>query len=154
VAKSRGQRCGDIELAAYVSNAVGPVSLVLDLRITHERRGSRSNLSLNDHLHYPADMDRTLNEAAADKVLQYRADYNNRPSDAISFMPAIASTSGRLYCEFVGLLFFQAHRETDRFLTASGVQLAQKHFHFRRAAFSSQLIFDIQYSLFKIFTNV
>jgi hypothetical protein len=33
----------------------------------------------------------------------------------------------------------QAHRETDRFLATSGVQLAQTNFHFRRAAFSSQL---------------
>ena len=57
-------------------------------------------------------------------------------------MPAIASTSGRLHSEFVHLLFLQAHRETDRFFAASGVQLAQPtcgFFHFRRAAFSSQL---------------
>jgi hypothetical protein len=57
-------------------------------------------------------------------------------------MPAIASTSGRLHSEFVRLLFLQAHWETDRFFAASGVQLAQHDrglFHFRRAAFSSQL---------------
>jgi hypothetical protein len=57
-------------------------------------------------------------------------------------MPAIASTSGRLHSEFVRLLFLQAHRETDRFFAASGVQSAQfdrDQFHFRRAAFSSQL---------------
>ena len=47
VAKSRGQRCGDIELAAYLSNAAGPVLLVRDLRIAHERWGSSSNPSLN-----------------------------------------------------------------------------------------------------------
>ena len=47
----------------------------------------------------------------------------NRPSHAISFMPAIACTSGRLHGEFVRLLFSQTHRETDRFLAASGVQL-------------------------------
>ena len=40
---------------------------------------------------------------------------------------------------FVRLLFLQAHRETDRFLAASGVQLAQTNHHFRRAAFSSKL---------------
>jgi hypothetical protein len=40
------------------------------------------------------------------------------------FMPVIASTSGRLHSEFVRLLFLQAHRETDRFFAASGVQLA------------------------------
>ena len=112
---------------------------MLDLRITHERFGSSSDPSINGHLHYPHDLDRPLNEAAADKIRQYRADYDNRPSHAIAFMPAIASTSGRLHCEFVRLLFLQAHRETDRFLSASGVQLAQSHFHFRCAAFSSQL---------------
>jgi hypothetical protein len=37
-------------------------------------------------------------------------------------MPAIASTSGRLHSEFIRLLFLQAHRETDRFFAASGVQ--------------------------------
>ena len=68
-------------------------------------------------------MDRTLNESAANNIFQYRADCNNRPTHAISFMPAIASTSGCLHGEFVCLLFSQAHRETDRFLAASGFQL-------------------------------
>jgi hypothetical protein len=57
-------------------------------------------------------------------------------------MSAIASTSGRLHSDFVLLLFLQAHRETDRFFAASGVQLAHStsgQFHYRRAAFSSQL---------------
>ena len=57
-------------------------------------------------------------------------------------MPTIASTSGRLHSEFVRLLFLQAHRETDRFFAASGVQSAQTTsgmFHLRRAAFSSGL---------------
>ena len=92
--------------------------------------------------HYPNDVDRSLNEAAADKIRKYCADYNNNPPNAIFFMPAIASTSGRLPSEYVRLLFFQAHRETDRFFAASGVQLAQHHrgqFHYRRAVFSSQL---------------
>ena len=35
VAKSRGQRCGDIELSAYLANAAGPVQLVLDLRTAY-----------------------------------------------------------------------------------------------------------------------
>ena len=73
MAKSRGQRCGDIELAAYLSNAAGPVSLVLGLRIAHELWRSSSDPSLNGYLHYPADIDGTQNEAAADNVLQYRA---------------------------------------------------------------------------------
>ena len=53
-------------------------------------------------------------------------------------MPSIASTSGHLHGEFVHLIFLQAHRETDRFLTASGFQLVQTNFHFLRTVFSSQ----------------
>ena len=131
-----------MELAGYLANAAGPVPLVLDLGIAHERFGSSSDPNLNGHLHYPNDIDRSLNEAAADKIRKYRADYNNNSPNAISFMPAIASTSGRLHSEFERLLFLQAHRETDRFFAASGVQLAHStsgQFQYRRAAFSSQL---------------
>ena len=116
VARSRGQRCGDIELAGYVANAAGPVPLVLDLRIAHDRWGSSSDPSINGHLHYPNDIDRSLNEAAADKIRKYRADYNNNPPNAISFMPAIASTSGRLHSEFVRLLFYKLIGKLTAFL--------------------------------------
>jgi hypothetical protein len=40
-------------------------------------------------------------------------------------MSTIASTSGRLHSEFIRLLFLRAHRETNRFVSASGVQSAQ-----------------------------
>ncbi len=76
------------------------------------------------------------------QYIWYRADYNNRPSSAVSFIPPIPSTSGRLHSEFVRLLFLQVHRETDRFFESSGVQSGQStsdQFHFRRAAFSHQL---------------
>jgi hypothetical protein len=65
----------------------------------------------------------------------------NPPND-IAFMSAIPSTSGRLHSEFVSLLFLQAHRETDRFFTDSGVQLPEPNsglFHFRHTVFSSEL---------------
>ena len=115
VVRSRGQRCGDIELAGYLVNAGGPVPLVLDLRIAHDRWGRRSDPSINGHLHCPNDIDRSLNESATDKIRKYRADYNNHPTNTISFMPAIVRTFGRLQSEFVLILFLQAHRETDRF---------------------------------------
>jgi hypothetical protein len=89
--------------------------------MAHERFGSSSDPSINGRLHFPNDLDGTLGCRWQNST---RADHNNRPSNAISFMPAIASTSGRLHSEFVRLLFLQAHRETDRFFAASGVQLA------------------------------
>ncbi len=67
----------------------------------------------------------------------------------IGFMPAIASTSGRLHSEFIRILFLQAHKQKLRligkltvFFAASGVLSAQSDcgfFHYRRAAFSSIL---------------
>ena len=93
-----------------------PVPLVLDLRITHDRYGSSSDPNLNGNLHYPNEIDRSLNEAAADKIRKYRVDYNNNSPNTISFMSDIDTTSGRLHGEFVRLLFLQSHRETDRFL--------------------------------------
>ncbi len=101
----------------------------------------RADPTLNGHLKYPHNLDQSLNDAPAEKIRKYRADYNNRPPSAVSFMPAIASMSGRLHSEFVRLLFLQTHRETDRFFAASGVQSAQSTsvFHFHRAAFLQQL---------------
>jgi hypothetical protein len=142
VVKNRGQHCGDIELAGYLANEAGPVPLVLDLRIAHDRVGSSTDPTLNGHLKYPNNLDQSLNETAADKIRKYRVDYNNRPPSVVSFMSGMTSTSGRLHNEFIRLLFLQTHRETDRFFTASGVQSAHStsdQFHFRRAAFAQQL---------------
>jgi hypothetical protein len=118
------------------------VSLVLDLRIVHDRVGSSADPTLNGHLKYPNNLDQSLNDSTADKIRKYRPDYNNRTPSVVSFMSAIPRTSVRLHSEFVRLLFLQSHRETDRFFSVSGVHLAQTdrgQFHFRRAAFSQQL---------------
>jgi hypothetical protein len=137
VARTRGSDVGT--LSWLLTSRMRRVRcLVLDLRIAYDRFGINSDPSLNGHLHYPKALDGPLNEAATDKILTYRTDYNNCPFNVISFMPAIASTSGRSHCEFVLLLFLQDHREADRFFAASGVQLAQYNrgqFHYRSAEF-------------------
>jgi hypothetical protein len=97
VVKSRGQHCGDIELAGYLANEVGPVPLVLDLLIDHDRVRSSTDPTLDGHLRYPNNLDQSLNDAAADKIRKYRPDYNNRSPSAVSFMTVITSTSGRLH---------------------------------------------------------
>jgi hypothetical protein len=84
------------------------------------------NPDLNGKLHWSNDMDKSLNEVASDRIRKYRADYNNNPN-AVSFIPAIASTSGRVHSEFIKILFLQVHRETDIFLTSSGVQSEQSN---------------------------
>jgi hypothetical protein len=76
VVKSRGQWCGDIKLSGHLTNVTGSVSLVLDLRIVHEHWGSSSDPSINGHLHYLNDIDRSLNEDTTDNIWKYRDDYN------------------------------------------------------------------------------
>jgi hypothetical protein len=88
----RGQYCGDIELAGYVVNEADPVSLVMDLRITHDRVGSSTDPTLNGHFKYPNNLDQSLNDTSADKIRKYRPDYNNRPPSVVSFMPDIPRT--------------------------------------------------------------
>jgi hypothetical protein len=126
VVKSRGQHCGDIELAGYLANAAGPVPLVLDLRLAHDRFDSTSDPTLNGRLHYN-DIDKSLNEVPNDKIRKYCADYNNNPPNTVAFMPVIDGTNGRLHSDFIRLLFLQSHRETDSFFAASGVQSAQSN---------------------------
>ena len=48
-------------------------SSVLDLRITHDRFGGSSDPSLNGHLHYPNDIDKSLNETVVDKMRMCRS---------------------------------------------------------------------------------
>jgi hypothetical protein len=100
---------------------VGPVLLILHLRLTYETWGSHtdssSNPSLNGQLHNPppADIDRPLNEDVTDEIRGYRADYHNRPFNTISFMSTVTRTFDHLHCELVFILFLQDHRETDQF---------------------------------------
>jgi hypothetical protein len=105
----------NLELVSYLANAAGPVPLVLDLLIAHDRFGSRSDPSLNGQLHYPNDIDKSLNEVSSEKIRKYHVDYNNNAPITVSFIPDIGSTSGRLHGEFIRLLFLHSHRETDRF---------------------------------------
>ena len=79
VVKSRGQHCGDIELTGYLANEAGPVPLVVDRWIVHDRVGSSVDPSLNGHLKYPNNLDQSLNESDDDKIRKYRPDYNNKP---------------------------------------------------------------------------
>jgi hypothetical protein len=94
----------------------------------------------------------SLNDAVADKVRKYRADYNNRPPSAVSLMSDVVSTSGRLHSEFVRLLFLQDPRETDHFFEGSGVLSTQSDcglYHYHRAAVSPQVKSKVGLALVK-----
>jgi hypothetical protein len=147
-----GRHCRDVQLVSYLPNTTDPVSLVLDLHIAHDRFGSNSDPSLNDHLHYPNDIDKSLNKVATDQIRKYRSNYVNNPPSGVSFMSPIVGTSGRLHSEFIRLLFLQTHRETDHFFSSSGVHLPETDpglFQFHRVALSVTLKVKVSSTLTK-----
>ncbi len=118
------------------------MSLVLDLRVAHDRVDSSADPVLNGHLRYPNNLDRSLNDVAPDKLRKYRTDYNFNPTRGVGFIPGIPSTSGRLHIEFIRILFLQVHRETCLFFATSGVLSEQSDrgfFHYHRVVFSSMI---------------
>ncbi len=71
----------------------------------------------NSLLSHPQDLDVPLSLTAQRKVNSYRQqDVDNQN---ISFLPAMMTTSSRMYCEFLRLLFLQAHRETTAHFIAT-----------------------------------
>ena len=90
VDRNRGQRGGNNELGGYLPNVTGPVSLVLDLHLTHERWGSTSDPSITGHLHSsdPNDVDRPLNETDTDKIRTYHVDYH-RETDLLKVFRSV-----------------------------------------------------------------
>ena len=95
--------------------------------------------SKTGQLRHPADINKPLREAAKEKANKYQHTYANNHS--ISFLPAIFSTSGRTDAEFLRLLFYHAHRESEEFFRLTG-QLAQPNQDYvfsKRAAFFNGL---------------
>ena len=58
------------------------------------------------------ELDGVLREVTRNKILHYHQLYINRP-DPIEFLPVAVDTTGRVYDDFICLLFLYAHRETS-----------------------------------------
>jgi hypothetical protein len=56
--------------------------------------------------------DATIKAVARKKILHYRQLYVDR-TDPIAFMPVAVDTSGRIYDDFLRLLFLHTHREAS-----------------------------------------
>ena len=131
---------GDLELVGYLGD--GAQDLVLDFSMRHYRGGAAPrNWHRNGELLHPGRPDKDLDEKAARKIAKYREHYRDHRRQ-LDFLPAIASTSGRIHCELLRLLFLHAHRETTRFFEIFDDVHAQPHtsrFTYRRAAFFNTL---------------
>ena len=67
---------------------------------------------------------------ARKKILHYRQLYGDRP-DPIAFMPVAVDTSGRIYDDFLWILFLHTHREAST--VENDIPEESGHFRFLRA---------------------
>ena len=113
-------------MTGYLVNTVGPVPLVLDLHIDHDRWGSSSDPSINGTLYYPNDIDRSLIEAVVDKIRKYR-EVIMIITGVLTLSPLFLLLLVRLVGYTVNLCVFYSYkliRKLTVFFTVSGVQLA------------------------------
>jgi hypothetical protein len=138
-----GQRRCDVELRSYLQVAAGLRSLVFDLSMTQIRFGSSSHVQQNSLLVHHQDLDVPLCPAVQRKINNYRQQYaDNQNISFLSVIVSTVSTSTRMHGEFLGLLFLQAHRETESHFTAAGMSSQHNQsdsFRFNRAAFYQTL---------------
>ena len=117
-----GKERGDIEIKDYVvlqkpqtqdNRLPPPHTLIMDYTMTHIRFGCShlhpmGQLTNTRHSDGSPDPDGTLKEVVRIKIRHYRNVYLNRP-DPIAFIPLAVDTTGRLYDDFIRLLFLK-HR--------------------------------------------
>ncbi len=99
--------------------------------MTHPHYG-RSLLNLNGQLTNTRrsdgapEPDGVIKTVVRKKIIHYRQLYIDHP-DPIAFMPVATDTSGRIYDDFLRLLFLHAHREAS----ALGNDIPEESVHFR-----------------------
>jgi hypothetical protein len=136
VTATAGHLRGDVEVRSHLRDQAWSQSLVFNLNITHNRFGSSSHVQQNGSLSHPQDLDSPLRVAAQRKTNTYKQTYADNQN--ISFLPAIMSTSNHMHCEFLRLLFLQAHLETEVHFTVNGMPSQHNQsesFLFRHTAF-------------------
>ena len=94
-----------------------PRTLILDFTMTHPRSGRShvhtmgqlTNIRRSDGAPEP---DGVLKVVTRKKIIHYRQLYIDHP-EPIAFIPVAVDTSGRIYDDFLRLLFRHAHREAS-----------------------------------------
>ena len=113
-----------------------PRTLNVDFTITHPRYGRShvhpigqlTNIRCSDG---PPEPDGSLKVVTKKKIIHYHQLYIDRP-DPIVFIPVAVDTSGRIYDDFLRLLFLYDHREESTL--AKDIPEESGHFRFLRAA--------------------
>ena len=140
-----GKERGDLEIKDYLvmqkpepqaNRLPPPHTLIMDYTMTHIRfgcshlhpMGQLTNTRRSDGDHDP---DGSVKDVVRIEIRHYRNLYLNHP-DPIAFIPLAVDTTGRLYDEFIRLLFLHAHREASSL--ANNFPEESDQFRFRRAS--------------------
>ncbi len=110
-------------------------TLILDFTMTHPRygrshvhpSGQLTNIRRSDGAPEP---DGDLKVVDRKKIIHYHQLYLDRP-EPIAFMPVVVDTSGRIYDDFLRLLFLHVHREASALV--NDIPEESGHFRFLRA---------------------
>ena len=90
-------------------NRVPPHTLMMDVTMTHHRvNGTLTQVSSTGD----PQSDSSLNNSTRIKIRHYRQLYPDR-SDPIDFLTVVMRPSGRVYDDFVRLIFFHPHHEVS-----------------------------------------
>ena len=126
ITPATGKERGDIEIKDYVvmqkpqpqaTRIPPPRTLIMDYTMTHVRFGCSHfhpmvQLTNTRRSDGDPDPDVDFKEVSRTKIRHYRNLYLNL-LDPIPFIPLAVDTTGRMYDEFIRLLFLHAHREAS-----------------------------------------
>ena len=115
---------------------MGKDDLIIDYTLRHDFIGDAHDVSRHGTLRNPDRPDQILDQAAADKIRDYREPYHRNRS--LAFLPACMSTSGRIHSEFLRLLYFIADKQASDYFTDLDYEPHKEEFCHRRGVFFHQ----------------
>ena len=115
---------------------MGKDDLVVDVTVRHDFIGDARDVLRHGTLRNPDRPDQLLDQAAADKIRNYREPYARNRS--LAFLPACMSTSGRIHSEFLRLLYFLADKQASDYFTALGYEPHKEEYCHRRGVYFHQ----------------
>ena len=129
VPTSDGHRRADLHVMG--ARLLGKDDLVVDvITVRHYSIGDARDVLRHGTLRNLDRPDQLLDQAAADKIRNYREPYACNRS--LAFLPACLSTSGRIHSDFLRLLYFLADKQASDYFTALGYEPHKEEYCHRR----------------------
>jgi len=121
---SEGTLSPDLEVRSL--RVAGKTDLLLDVTLRHPFIGAGRSGHTQGQLLNPDNPDQILENAAADKIRNYRDPYQRNRQ--VAFLQACMSTSGRILGELLCLLFFLSNKQADDYFEVLGYQEHKEEF--------------------------